>query len=512
MSVGFHRYVTRRSYRRKIAQLAREKERLSYERTFALHALQTQSFLSAPRSVAESLLPPFEPPPFVSEGVGLVPLGLPRLPGTYCAGTPRSDDDSGAEVASAPASGFEMQSWNRPRSRWRQLVSQFTPSSGLVDGPRCSPLFETLVSSPSTHGLRVRVPASEDAAPPSTQTLPPAATAAGPLALEGTEASSIDQVVGRPECVARPRGWYGSMGTSSCGSNSEIEGYLPAPPLRTTPSSLTPAPVPQPTLQLLTQPQALTESCGQPALEESREPEIDEPCESPTLLASQAHALHRAWANHGSRCLTSSSSSSIGRAQGVEMRPIDERCDTASRVSPWSRIFPSRVNASNIQGDSLDSSPLAAAAGGTVSPSTRSWPTVVKAAGPLALSTMGQLDQRIAKPGNSRTARSGSNGGSSYGTESELETNFPSHPPSRYAPAMATTSPVQSAAQSLPQPLPPLLLPQSLPPLLPILRLSPQSPPTTRSPTPTPKALARMEALTRTLRECGLDPPEEPPV
>ena len=25
-------------------------------------------------------------------------------------------------------------------------------------------------------------------------------------------------------------------------------------------------------------------------------------------------------------------------------------------------------------------------------------------------------------------------------------------------------------------------------------------------------ALARMEALTRTLRECGLDPPEEPPV
>ena len=535
MSVGFLRYVTRRSYRRKIAQLAREKERLSYERTFALHALQTQSFPSAPRSVAESLLPPFEPPPFVSEGVGLVPLGLPRLPGTYCAGTPRSDDDSGAEVASAPASGFEMQSWNRPRSRWRQLVSQFTPSSGLVDGPRCSPLFETLVSSPSTHGLRVRVPASEDAAPPSTQTLPPAATAAGPLALEGTEASSIDQVVGRPECVARPNGWYGSMGTSSCGSNSEIEGYLPAPPLRTTPSSLTPAPVPQPTLQLLTQlqartescgqpaleesrepeidePQALTESCGQPALEESRESEIDEPCESPTLLASQAHALHRPWANHGSRCLTSSSSSSIGRAQGVEMRPIDERCDTASRVSPWSRIFPSRVNASNLQGDPLDSAALAATARGTVSPSTRSWPAVVKAAGPLALSTMGQLDQRIAKPGNSRTARSGSNGGSSYGTESELETNFPSRPPSRYAPAMATTSPVQSAAQSLPQPLPPLLLPQSLPPLLPILRLSPQSPPMTRSPTPTPKALARMEALTRTLRECGLDPPEEPPV
>ena len=512
MSVGFHRYVTRRSYRRKIAQLAREKERLSYERTFALHALQTQSFPSAPHSVAESLLPPFEPSPFVSEGVGLVPLGLPRLPGTYCAGTPRSDDDSGAEVASAPASGFEMQSWNRPRSRWRQLVSQFTPSSGLVDGPRCSPLFETLVSSPSTHGLRVRVPASEDAAPPSTQTLPPAATAAGPLALEGTEASSIDQVVGRPECVARPRGWYGSMGTSSCGSNSEIEGYLPAPPLRTTPSSLTPAPVPQPTLQLLTQLQARTESCGQPALEESREPESDEPCESPTLLASQAHALHRPWANHGSRCLTSSSSSSIGRAQGVEMRPIDERCDTASRVSPWSRIFPSRVNASNLQGDPLDSAALAATARGTVSPSTRSWPAVVKAAGPLALSTMGQLDQRIAKPGNSRTARSGSNGGSSYGTESELETNFPSRPPSRYAPAMATTSPVQSAAQSLPQPLPPLLLPQSLPPLLPILRLSPQSPPTTRSPTPTPKALARMDALTRTLRECGLDPPEEPPV
>ena len=382
--------------------------------------------------MAESLLPPFEPPPFVSEGVGLVPLGLPRLPGTYCA-PPRSDDGSGAQVASGAVSGSEMQPWE-------------------------------------------------------------------------------DQLVARPECVARPNGWYGSMGTSSCGSNSEIEGYLPAPPLRTTPSSLTPAPVPQPTLQLLTQPQALTESCGQPALEESREPEIDEPCESPTLLASQAHALHRPWANHGSRCLTSSSSSSIGRAQGVEMRPIDERCDTASRVSPWSRIFPSRVNASNIQGDSLDSAALAAAAGGTVSPSTRSWPTVVKAAGPLALSTMGQLDQRIAKPGNSRTARSGSNGGSSYGTESELETNFPSRPPSRYAPAMATTSPVQSAAQSLPQPLPPLLLPQSLPPLLPILRLSPQSPPTTRSPTPTPKALARMEALTRTLRECGLDPPEEPPV
>ena len=495
MSVGFHRYVTRRSYRRKIAQLAREKERLSYERTFALHALQTQSFPSAPRSVAESLLPPFEPPPFVSEGVGLVPLGLPRLPGTYCAGTPRSDDDSGAEVASAPASGFEMQSWNRPRSRWRQLVSQFTPSSGLVDGPRCSPLFETLVSSPSTHGLRVRVPASEDAAPPSTQTLPPAATAAGPLALEGTEASSIDQVVGRPECVARPRGWYGSMGTSSCGSNSEIEGYLPAPPLRTTPSSLnpalytpttapaslTPAPVPQPTLQLLTQPQALTESCGQPALEESREPEIDEPCESPTLLASQAPALRRGLAQRVSRCLTSSSSSSVGRAQGVEMRPIVERCDTASRVSPWSRIFPSRVNASNIKGDPLDSAALEATAGGTLSLSTtRSRPAIVTAAGPPpALSTMGQLDQRIAKPGNGRTARSVSNGGSSYGTDSELEANFPSRPPSRYAAAMATTRPAQSLLQ--------------LPP--------------TRSPTPTPQSLARLEALTRTLRACGLEPP-----
>ena len=401
MSVGFHRYVTRRSYRRKIAQLAREKERLSYERTFALHALQTQSFLSAPRSVAESLLPPFEPPPFVSEGVGLVPLGLPRLPGTYCA-PPRSDDGSGAQVASGAVSGSEMQPWE-------------------------------------------------------------------------------DQLVARPECVARPNGWYGSMGTSSCGSNSEIEGYLPAPPLRTTPSSLTPAPVPQPTLQLLTQPQALTESCGQPALEESREPEIDEPCESPTLLASQAHALHRPWANHGSRCLTSSSSSSIGRAQGVEMRPIDERCDTASRVSPWSRIFPSRVNASNIKGDPLDSAALEATAGGTLSLSTtRSRPAIVTAAGPPpALSTMGQLDQRIAKPGNGRTARSVSNGGSSYGTDSELEANFPSRPPSRYAAAMATTRPAQSLLQ--------------LPP--------------TRSPTPTPQSLARLEALTRTLRACGLEPP-----
>jgi hypothetical protein len=193
------------------------------------------------------------------------------------------------------------------------------------------------------------------------------------------------------------------------------------------------------------------------------------------------------------------------------MRPIDERCDTASRVSPWSWIFPSRVEASNIQGDPLDSAALAAAAGGSVSPSTRSRPAVVTAAGPLALSTMGQLDQRIAKPGNSRTARSGSNGGSSYGTESELESNFPSCPPSRYAPAMTTTSPAQSAAQSQPQPLPPLLLPQSLPQLLPVLRLSPMSPPTTPSPTPTPKSLARMEALTRTLRACGLEPPEEPP-
>jgi hypothetical protein len=516
--VGFHRYVARRSYRRKIAQLAREKERLSYERTFALHALQTQSFPSAPCSVAESQLPRIEHPPYVSEGVDLVPLGLPRLPGTYCAGTPRSDGEYGAEVASAPASGFEMQSWNSPRSRWRQLVSQFT-SSGPVDSPRCSPLLETLTSSPSPHGLRARparLPASEDAASPrqpSTQTLPPAATAAGPLALAGAAASSIDLVVGRPECVARPRGWYGSMGTSSCGSNSEIEGYLPAPPLRTTPSSLTPAPVPQPTVQPLTQPQARTETCGhlEPALEVSREPEMDEQFESPTLLASQTPALHRSLANHSSRCLTSSSSSSIGRAQGVEMRPIDERCDTASRVSPWSWIFPSRVEASNIQGDPLDSAALAAAAGGTVLPSTRSRPAVVKEAGPLALSTMGQLDQRIAKPGNSRTARSGSNGGSSYGTESELESNFPSRPPSRYAPAMTTTSPAQSAAQSLPQPLPPLLLPQSLPHLLSVLRLSPQSPPTTRSPTPTPKSLARMEALTRTLRECGLEPSEEPP-
>ena len=360
-------------------------------------------------------LPPFEPPTFVSEGVGLVPLGLPRLPGTYCA-PPRSDDGSGAQVASGAASGFEMQPWE-------------------------------------------------------------------------------DQLVARPECVARPNGWYGSMGTSSCGSNSEIEGYLPAPPLRTTPSSLnpalytpttapaslTPAPVPQPTLQLLTQPQALTESCGQPALEESREPEIDEPCESPTLLASQAPALRRGLAQRVLRCLTSSSSSSVGRAQGVEMRPIVERCDTASRVSPWSRIFPSRVNASNIKGDPLDSAALEATAGGTLSLSTtRSRPAIVTAAGPPpALSTMGQLDQRIAKPGNGRTARSVSNGGSSYGTDSELEANFPSRPPSRYAAAMATTRPAQSLLQ--------------LPP--------------TRSPTPTPQSLARLEALTRTLRACGLEPP-----
>jgi len=460
--------------------------------------------------VAESQLPPIEHPPNVSEGVGLVPLGFPRLPGNYCAGTPRSDDDHGAEVASAPASGFEMQSWHRPRSRWRQLVSQFT-SNSPVDSPRCSPLLETLTSSPSPRGLRARptrVPASKDAASPSPQTLPPAATAAGTLALAGAAASSIDQVVGRPEWVARPRGWHGSMGTSSCGSNSEIEGYLPAPPLRTTPSSLTPAPVPQP----LTQPQVLmeTETCGhlEPALEVSRELELDELVEPPTLLASQTPSLQRSLATHGSRFLTSSSSSSIGRAQGVEMRPIDERCDTASRVSPWSWIFPSRVEALNIQGDPLDSAALAAAAGGSVSPSTRSRPAVVTAAGPLALSTMGQLDQRIAKPGNSRTARSGSNGGSSYGTESELESNFPSCPPSRYAPAMTTTSPAQSAAQSQPQPLPPLLLPQSLPQLLPVLRLSPLSPPTTPSPTPTPKSLARMEALTRTLRACGLEPPE----
>jgi hypothetical protein len=180
------------------------------------------------------------------------------------------------------------------------------------------------------------------------------------------------------------------------------------------------------------------------------------------------------------------------------MRPIDERCDTASRGSPWSWIFPSRVEASNIQGDPLDSAALAAAAGGTVSPSTRSRPAVVTAAGPPpiylgslvrpavvtaagpppALSTMDHLDQRIAKPGNGRTARSVSNGGSSYGTDSELEANFPSHPPSRYAAAMATTSPAQSLLQ--------------LPP--------------TRSPTPTPQSLARLEALTRTLRECGLEP------
>ena len=360
-------------------------------------------------------LPPFEPPSFVSEGVGLVPLGLPRLPGTYCA-PPRSDDGSGAQVASGAASGSEMQPWE-------------------------------------------------------------------------------DQLVARPECVARPNGWYGSMGTSSCGSNSEIDGYLPAPPLRTTPSSLnpalytpttapaslTPAPVPQPTLQLLTQPQALTESCGQPALEESREPEIDEPCESPTLLASQAPALRRGLAQRVSRCLTSSSSSSVGRAQGVEMRPIVERCDTASRVSPWSRIFPSRVNASNIKGDPLDSAALEATAGGTLSLSTtRSRPAIVTAAGPPpALSTMGQLDQRIAKPGNGRTARSVSNGGSSYGTDSELEANFPSRPPSRYAAAMATTRPAQSLLQ--------------LPP--------------TRSPKPTPQSLARFKALTRTLRACGLEPP-----
>ena len=360
-------------------------------------------------------LPPFEPPSFVSEGVGLVPLGLPRLPGTYCA-PPRSDDGSGAQVASGAVSGSEMQPWE-------------------------------------------------------------------------------DQLVARPECVARPNGWYGSMGTSSCGSNSEIDGYLPAPPLRTTPSSLnpalytpttapaslTPAPVPQPTLQLLTQPQALTESCGQPALEESREPEIDEPCESPTLLASQAPALRRGLAQRVSRCLTSSSLSSVGRAQGVEMRPIVERCDTASRVSPWSRIFPSRVNASNIKGDPLDSAALEATAGGTLSLSTtRSRPAIVTAAGPPpALSTMGQLDQRIAKPGNGRTARSVSNGGSSYGTDSELEANFPSRPPSRYAAAMATTRPAQSLLQ--------------LPP--------------TRSPTPTPQSLARLEALTRTLRACGLEPP-----
>jgi hypothetical protein len=44
------------------------------------------------------------------------------------------------------------------------------------------------------------------------------------------------------------------------------------------------------------------------------------------------------------------------------MRPIDERCDTASRVSPWSWIFPSRVEASNIQGDPRDSAALAASA------------------------------------------------------------------------------------------------------------------------------------------------------
>ena len=439
MSVGCHRCGARRNFRRKIAQLAREKERLTYERTFALHALQTQSYPRAPSSVAESQLPAFEPSSYVSESVGLVPFGLPRLPGTYCAGTPRSDDDSGAEVASGAASGSEMRPW------------------------------------------------------------------------EG-------QLVGRPPCVARPRGWYGSTGTSSCGStseiegylpapllwttsNSEFEGYLPAPRLRTTLSSLTPAPVPQPTVQPLTQPQARTETCGhlEPALEVSREPEIDEPCESPTLLASQALALRRGLAQRVSRFLTSSSSSSIGRPQGVEMRPIDERCDTASRVSPWSWIFPSRVEASNIQGDPLDSAALAAAAGGSVSPSTRSRPAVVTAAGsppiylgslvrpavvtaagpPPALSTMDHLDQRIAKPGNGRTARSVSNGGSSYGTDSELEANFPSHPPSRYAAAMATTSPAQSLLQ--------------LPP--------------TRSPTPTPQSLARLEALTRTLRECGLEPP-----
>jgi hypothetical protein len=434
VSVGCHRCGARRNFRRKIAQLAREKERLTYERTFALHALQTQSYPRAPSSVAESQLPAFEPSFYVSESVGLVPLGLPRLPGTYCAGTPpRSDDDSGASVASGAASGSEMRSGSEVRSG-----SEMRPWEG--------------------------------------------------------------QLVGRPPCVARPRGWYGSMGTSSCGSTSEIEGYLPAPRLRTTLSSLTPALVPQPTVQPLTQPQALTETCGHlvPALEVSREPEIDEPCESPTLLASQAVALRRGLAQRVSRFLTSSSSSSIGRPQGVEMRPIDERCDTASRVSPWSWIFPSRVEASNIQGDPLDSAALAAAAGGSVSPSTRSRPAVVTAARPPpiylgslvrpavvtaagpppALSTMDHLDQRIAKPGNGRTARSVSNGGSSYGTDSELEANFPSHPPSRYAAAMATTSPAQSLLQ--------------LPP--------------TRSPTPTPQSLARLEALTRTLRECGLEP------
>ena len=251
------------TYRRRNGQLAREKERLTYERAFALHSAHHHSQTLPPPEqmcseqmcsaaaaaegghvaegghptesrVAEQMSPMAAraPPPCVASAVAAVATAAPPPAGGGCTGGAACSVLSGAAASagslcggafSTPEGSFEMQPTGMARLRgmvMHGLYRSSSPASALAG--RCTP------------PLRPDI-AAEPAPPPAAvaDTLAAAATPAGSpaqceewqLAVPPPPHEPLEPLPQLLQLVARPGSIHGSGGASSYGTNSELEAH-----------------------------------------------------------------------------------------------------------------------------------------------------------------------------------------------------------------------------------------------------------------------------------------------
>ena len=312
MSVG----RAHRNARRRNAQLAREKERLTYERTFALHALHYQRPPLPFDAQYSDHVSHYSSPNHIDHPGPMAPAAFAPV-----AFAPAAASAPAARAARAPAGdeavGVEM------------LPIDETCDTAGCAGP-WRPIFPSRVKASRVEGgfldSAALLTAAGGAVPPFTQSLPAVDTIAGPpvpscaeaapsrAAASPSRAAAISTMDRLDHIIAQPGNRHGSRhgssgGGSSYGTESECSRYAAAVAMASTAQSLPQSPPQSPPQTPLQTPQSLARAealertlrlCGlvpEPsAAEEASLPEALEPPASPNRDDGAASP----WPPHGS--------------------------------------------------------------------------------------------------------------------------------------------------------------------------------------------------------------------